>query len=166
MAGFVWASERTPRLPANAHFPEINGVNQMKTNIYFFVVGILSILFCFTHAFNGQSGFLPMIDGANLEVTTKIAAFYIWHIISIENLVFGIAFLIMAFHKDSKQVRFAAWMVAAVIVARWLVILGSTVMKDAGSVTGTLVDSVAIVIYVGLIVLGIRKKDQQCKQTN
>lgn len=130
----------------------------MKINIYYLVVGLLSILFCFTHALNGHSNVLPLIDATNLELTIKVTALYVWHVISIENLIFGVAFLIMAFYKDSKQVKFAAWMIAAIIVARWLVILGSTIIKDIGGVKNTLIDSVAIIIYVGLIILGIKKR--------
>jgi hypothetical protein len=132
----------------------------MKVNIYYLIVGILSILFCFTHAWNGQSTVLPLIDAANFGVTTKTTIFYVWHIISIENLIFGIAFLIMAFYKDPAKVKFAAWTIAIIIIARWLIILGSVLLKDINDVPNTLIDSIAIIIFVSLIILGIRKKDK------
>lgn len=132
----------------------------MKVNIYYLIVGILSILFCFTHAWNGHTGILPLIDAANFEITTKTTIFYVWHIISIENLIFGITFLIMAFYKDPTKVKFAAWMIAIIIIARWLIILGSVLLKDINDLPNTLIDSIAIIIFVSLIILGTRKKDK------
>lgn len=131
----------------------------MKVNIYYLIVGILSILFCFTHAWKGQASILPLIDAANFEMTIKTTIFYVWHIISIENLIFGIAFLIMAFYTDPAKVKFAAWTIAIIIIARWLVIFGGTLLKDINDVPNTLIDSIAIFIFVGLIILGTRKKD-------
>ena len=129
----------------------------MKVNVYFLIVGILSILFCFTHAWNGFTTVLPLIDTANFEIITKTTFFYVWHIISIENFVFGVVFIVMAFYKDATKVKFTAWVIAIIIVARWGVIFGSTLFKDINDVKNTLIDSVAIIIFVGLIVLGIRK---------
>lgn len=137
----------------------------MKVNIYYLIVGVLSILFSFTHAWNGQSAVLPLIDAANFEVTTKITIFYVWHIISIENLIFGIVFLVMAFYKDPTKVEFAAWTIAIIILARWLIIFGSTLLKDINGLPNTLIDSIAIIIFVSLIILGIRKKDKIYSQT-
>lgn len=132
----------------------------MKVNIYFLIVGILSILFSFTHALNGYTTVLSLIDATNFEITMKTTIFYVWHIITVENLIFGIAFLVMAFYKDSAKVNFTAWMVAIIILARWGIIFGSTLLKDFGGIKNILIDSVAIIIFVGLIILGIRKKDK------
>lgn len=129
----------------------------MKFNIYFLIVGILSILFSLTHALNGHTTVLSLIDAANLEIKTKMTIFYVWHIITVENLIFGIAFLVMAFYRDSIKVIFTAWTIAIIILARWGIIIGSTMLKDISGVKNTLIDSIAIIIYVGLIILGIRK---------
>lgn len=130
----------------------------MRINIYYFVVGMLSLLFCATHAINGYSAFLPLIDGAALELSIKITSLYIWHIISVENLVFGIVFLVMAFSKNPRYYRPAAWVVAAIIIARFLVILTSTMIRDLSAIKNMAMDSAAILIYVGLIIMGIRKE--------
>jgi hypothetical protein len=132
----------------------------MKVNIYFVIVGILSILFSFTHALNGYTTVLSVIDAANFETNIKTMIFYVWHIITVENLIFGIAFLIMAFYKDSAKVKFAAWMIAIIMVARWGIIFGSTLLKDISGIKNILLDSIAIIIFVSLIILGIRKKDK------
>jgi hypothetical protein len=132
----------------------------MKVNVYFLIVGILSILFCFTHAWNGYASVLPLTDAVNFTAATKTTIFYVWHIISVENLIFGIAFLLMAFYKDSTKVKLAAWIIAIIILARWGIIFGSTLLKDISNIKNTLIDSIAIVIYLSLIILGLRKKDK------
>ncbi|MDP4176179.1 MAG: hypothetical protein Q8933_19520 [Bacteroidota bacterium] len=137
----------------------------MKFNVYFLIVGILSIFFSITHALNGHATVLPLIDAANFEIATKTTIFYVWHVITIENLIFGIAFLIMAFYKDSAKVKFAAWTIAIIILARWVIIFSSTLLKDINGISNVLVDSAAIVIFVGLIVLGIRRNDKTVYQT-
>lgn len=129
----------------------------MKINVYYLIVGILSILFSFTHAWNGHNTVLPLIDAANFEITTKTTIFYIWHIITVENLIFGIVFFIMAFYKDSTKVKFVAWTIAVIILSRWIVIMGITLLKDINNIQTTLIDSVAIIIFVGLIILGNKK---------
>ncbi|MCU7499538.1 MAG: hypothetical protein HF300_07200 [Ignavibacteria bacterium] len=132
----------------------------MKFNIYFLIVGILSILFSITHALNGHAAVLPLTEAAAFGIATKTTIFYVWHIITIENLIFGITFLIMAFYKDSAKVKFAAWMIAIIILARWVIIFGTTLLKDINGISNILTDSAAIIIFVGLIILGIRRNDK------
>ncbi|MGE5398980.1 MAG: hypothetical protein ACM3S2_01165 [Ignavibacteriales bacterium] len=132
----------------------------MKFNVYFLIVGILSILFSISHALNGQATVLPLTETADFGVATKTTIFYVWHIITIENLIFGIGFLIMAFYKDSAKVNFAAWIIAIVILARWVIIFGSTLLKDVNGITNIIIDSAAIMVFVGLIILGIRRNDK------
>jgi hypothetical protein len=129
-------------------------------NYYYLVVGILSILFSFTHVWNGQTAVLPIIDGSSLNLSTKTTVFYIWHIISVENFTFGISFLVMAFYRDLSKVKFAAWLIAVIMIARLGVILGSTLFKNINDLVSTLTDLIAIIIFVGLILLGARKVDE------
>jgi hypothetical protein len=129
-------------------------------NYYYLVVGLLSILFSFTHAWNGQTAVLPIVDASNIDLSTKTTVFYIWHIISVENFTFGISFLFMAFYKDLSKVKFVAWLIAVVMIARLGVILGSTLFKNPNDLASTLIDLIAIIIFVGLILLGARKVDE------
>ncbi|MGE5431185.1 MAG: hypothetical protein ACM3QX_08930 [Syntrophomonadaceae bacterium] len=132
----------------------------MKFNVYFLIVGILSILFSITHALNGHAAVLPLTEAADFGIVAKTTIFYVWHIITIENLIFGIAFLIMAFYKDSSKVKFAAWIIAIIILARWVIIFGSTLLKDIDGVNNIVIDSAAIMVFVGMIILGIRRNDK------
>ncbi|HBE77227.1 MAG TPA: hypothetical protein DDW65_05530, partial [Firmicutes bacterium] len=107
-----------------------------------------------------QTVVLPKINAGSIDLTTKTTIFYVWHIISAENFIFGVSFLVMAFYKNMSKVRFAAWMIAAIMIIRWGVIFGSTMFHGINSLTDTLTDLIVIIIYVGLILLGARKKDQ------
>ena len=132
----------------------------MIKNYYYLIVGIFSILFSFTHAWNGQTAVLSIVNGSNLDLATKTTIFYIWHILTAENFIFGVSFLVMAFYKDLSKVTFTAWLIAVVMIARWGVIFGSTLFNNKNGLMDTLSDLIVIVIYVGLIVLGTKVKDK------
>jgi hypothetical protein len=129
-------------------------------NYYYLAAGILSIIFSFTHALNGQTTVLPIVDASKIDLATKTTLFYVWHIMTAENFVFGSSFLIMAFHKDLSKVKFTAWLIAVMISARWVVVFGSTLFKNTNGLADTLTDLIAIIVYVGLIILGTRVKDK------
>jgi len=130
----------------------------MIKNYYYLFAGILTILFSLTHALNGHATVLPVIDASSIEQSTKTTVFYVWHIISVENLVYGIAFILMSLVRDFSKVRFTAVLVAVIMVARWAVIFGSVAYKQPNSLMDNLVDLIVIIFYVILIVLGTRKK--------
>jgi hypothetical protein len=129
-------------------------------NLFYLIVGILSILFAFTHALNGHNTILNLIYLSKLDLTAKTTIFYVWHIISVENLIFGIAFLVMAFYKNQSKLKFTAYLIVTIIFARWCVILCSTLMKNMNGIKGTLIDSIAIIVFIALIILGTMRKDK------
>lgn len=130
-------------------------------NFYYLIAGVLAILFAVTHAWNGHSAVLPTLDIRAISKDTQTVFTYVWHIITAENLVFGIAFIFMSFQSERWKTRFAAWMIAAILVVRLIVILGVTAIFDVSALTNTLIDSIAIVIYVALIILGTTMKRKQ-----
>jgi len=132
----------------------------MVSNIYYLIAGILSILFSLTHALNGSNSILRLIDSSNIDLSSKTTIFYVWHIITVENLTFGIFFIIMAFYKNQSKVKFTALLIAIIIIARWIVITGSTLVKNVNGVGDILVDSFAIFVFVTLIILGSRKQEK------
>lgn len=133
----------------------------MIKNYYYLIAGILAIIFSITHAWNGQAIVLPSLDVDTITTDIKTIFFYVWHIITAENMLFGLVFLYMSFYKDLSKVRFAAWIIAILMIVRWIVIFGGTLLYNASSLKNTLTDSVAIVIYVALIIAGTRVKDKQ-----
>ncbi|MCK9617001.1 MAG: hypothetical protein M0R21_04110 [Lentimicrobiaceae bacterium] len=132
----------------------------MIKNYYYLIVGVLAILFAFTHAINGQTTVLPVLNVDTIDINTRTVFFYVWHIITIENFIFGMAFIFMAFYKDLSKVRFAAWMIGIIMIARWIVISGSMVFKNKIGLGDILIDTIAIMIVVVLIILGTRVKNK------
>jgi hypothetical protein len=132
----------------------------MIKNYYYLIVGFFSILFSFTHAFNGQTNVLPLVNASSIDLSVKTIIFYVWHILTAENFIFGVSFLIMAFYKDLSKVKFAAWFIAVIMISRWGVIFGSTLFSNKNALTDTLLDLIVIIIYIGLIILGTRVKDK------
>ncbi|NIK76990.1 putative membrane protein [Paenibacillus castaneae] len=139
-------------------------MNIKVRNFYYLISGVLAMLFAVTHAWNGQSAVLPALDISEISMDTLTVFTYVWHIITAENLVFGITFIFMSFQSEQSKTRFAAWMIAAILIVRLMVILGVTEMLDISALTDTFIDSIAIVIYVALIILGIRMKKKQSGQ--
>lgn len=132
-------------------------------NFYFLIVGVLAMLSAVTHAWNGHSTVLPALDISAMSMDTQTVFTYVWHIITAENLVFGIAFIWMSFQSGQSKIRFVAWMIATILIVRLMVILGVTALLDKSGLTDTFIDSIAIVIFVVLIILGITmKKKQAC----
>jgi hypothetical protein len=135
----------------------------MIKNYYYLVAGILAILFSISHAWNGQTVVLPKLDVDTITSDTKTIFFYVWHIITAENMLFGFAFIFMSVYKDLAKARFAAWTIAILMMVRWIVIFGSTILYNAEGLKNILIDSIAIIVYVSIIILGTRVKNKRIK---
>lgn len=148
------------------------------SNPYYFIAGILAMLFAVTHAWNGQSAVLPKLGLEAITADIRIVFTYVWHIITAENLVFGVAFIFMsvqgsptASSKPSQRMtRFeqgtplqgllATVLIVSILLVRLLVILGITAALHPSALPGTVLDSVVIVIYILLIIRGIKMKSK------
>ena len=132
----------------------------MVKNYFYLIVGILSVLFGVTHTINGLETILPILSNTLLDSSTKTIFTYVWHIIGVENLVLGIALIIMAFQKNVEKVKFAAWVIIAILIMRWVVISFFTTLNDPDNVVNLLPDTIAILISIILLLLGSRVKKQ------
>lgn len=133
-------------------------MNIKVKNYYYLTAGILAILFAVTHAWNGHSVVLPNLHIEGVSVDTLTIFTYVWHIITAENLVFGFVFIFMSFYTEGSKTQFTAWMIAIILLVRLMVILSITVLLDRTGLLNTLIDSIAIIVYVALIILGTRVK--------
>ena len=129
-------------------------------NYYYLVVGILCVLFAYTHASNGETTVLPFFEMVGENGNTKTIFYYVWHIITTENLVFGIVLLTMAFYRNLSKVRFTALTIAIIMIVRWAVIFFFTIQSDSDSVSQIIPDTIAIFIIVILLLLGTRVKNK------
>jgi len=132
----------------------------MVKNYFYLAVGVLCILFAVTHTVNGVNTTLQALDNSVIDDNVKVAFTYVWHIIGIENLLFGIALLIMAFQKSLSKVRFAAWLIIAILALRWIVISSFTLMNSSGGIMQIIPDTAAIFVVIVLLVLGTRVRDK------
>ena len=132
----------------------------MIRNYFYLIVGLLCILFAVSHTLNGIETTLPILDNVEIENNTKVAFTYVWHIIGIENLVFGIALLIMAFRKNLLQVKFAAWLIILILAMRWIVITSFTLFNNNGNLKQLIPDTVAIFVVIILLLLGTKVKNK------
>jgi hypothetical protein len=132
--------------------------NNMVKNYFYLIVGILCILFAVTHTINGITTSLQILESS--EENTRVVFTYIWHIIGIENLVFGIALFIMAFQKDLSRVKFTACLIIAILAMRWIIITLFTLMYNSGNLMPLLPDTAAIFIVIVLLSLGTKIKDK------
>ena len=132
----------------------------MIRNYFYLIVGLLCILFAVSHTLNGLETTLPILDNVEIENNTKVAFTYVWHIIGIENLVFGIALLIMAFRKNLSEVKFAAWLIIVILAMRWIVITFFTVLNSNGNLMQLIPDTVGIFVVIILLLLGTKVKDR------
>lgn len=132
----------------------------MVKNYYYLIVGGLSLLFAVTHTLNGITTSLQILEDSIIENNTKVAFTYVWHIIGIENLVFGIALLIMAFQKKMLKVKFAAVLIIMILVMRWIVITLFTLLNNSGNVMPLIPDTAAIFVVIVLLYLGTIVKDK------
>lgn len=48
---------------------------------------------------------------------------YVWHIITAENLIFGVALMWMALAKNQVRIRFTVWLIVSVAILLLVVIL-------------------------------------------
>lgn len=132
----------------------------MVRNYYYLIVGLLCILFAVTHTMNGIATTLPTLNNVEIESNAKVAFVYVWHIIGIENLVFGIALIIMAFRKNLLKVKFTAWLIIVVLAMRWIVITYFTVLNNNGNLKQLIPDTIAIFVVILLLLLGTKVKDK------
>jgi hypothetical protein len=133
----------------------------MIKNYYYFITGILAIFFAYTHSLNGQISVLPMLNTPSVNTATQSTFIYVWHIITAENIIFGLALLIMSVQKEMSKVKFAAYTIAIIMLARLTVIIAGTILNNPSELNLTLTDSIAIILYAALILLGTRVKDRK-----
>jgi membrane associated rhomboid family serine protease len=136
----------------------------MIKNYFYLIVGVLCLLFAVTHTLNGITTSLQILDNSVIEDNTKIVFTYVWHIVGVENLVFGIALLVMAFQKNLSKVKFATWLIIMILAMRWVVITLFTLLNNSGNVMQIMYDAAAIFVVIILLLLGTKVKEKSSKE--
>jgi membrane-associated HD superfamily phosphohydrolase len=132
----------------------------MVKNYFYLIVGLLCILFAVTHTLNGTATVLPVLDNVGMGNSVKTTFTYVWHIIGIENLILGIALLVMAFHKNLSKVKFTAWLIIAILTVRWITIATFTILNDSNAMKQLIPDTAAIFVIIVLLLFGTKVKSK------
>jgi len=132
----------------------------MVKNYFYLIAGFLCILFAVTHTLNGTATVLTVLDNVGMENSVKTTFTYVWHIIGVENLVLGIALLVMAFHKNLLKVKFTAWLIISILTVRWLTISTFTILNDSNAMEQLILDTVAIFVMIVLLFFGTKVKNK------
>jgi hypothetical protein len=128
-------------------------------NYFYLVVGILCVLFAGSQTWNGLQTMLPALHGSTIDSSIMTVFIYQWYIIIAEQLVFGIALIIMAFQKSVAKIKIAAWVITAILFMRGVTTVIVTVLLGISNMTNLLISAIAIFSLVALMLLGNRVRD-------
>lgn len=132
----------------------------MIRNYFYLIVGVLCLLSAVTHEMNGFTTLFPALSNTNIDAESKVTFNYLWHIIATENVVMGIALVLIALRKNDNAGKYIAQFVMALLAIRWASIAFSTLTSDGGNLTKILPESVIIWVLI-LLWLGTRKKEEK-----
>src|SRR5699024_5838686 len=91
-------------------------VNVKNINIYYLNAAFRAALFAYTHTYNGQYTVLLTPEFQTMSKDVQTIFTYVWHIITVENLIFGIVFFLMSFQSEQSSARLVAWVIAAILI--------------------------------------------------
>jgi len=130
----------------------------MIRNYFYLVVGVLCLLSAVTHEMNGFTTLFPTLSNTNIDAESKVTFNYLWHTIATENVVMGIALVLIALRKNDNAGKYIAQFVMALLAVRWASIAFSTLTSDGGNLTKILPESIIMWVLIPLLWLGTRRK--------
>ena len=131
-------------------------------NWFYFFVGLVGVFSAVTHTMDGLVTELPALNNSNLEYIKQAVFAFNYHIVAADHLVLGITLIVMAFQKNMAIVKFAAWLVIAIMFARAVVCIITviTVLNDSGNAGTFWIPAIANTICVILLLLGTKVKSK------
>ena len=133
----------------------------MIRNYFYLVVGVLCLLSAVTHEMNGFTTLFPALSNTNIDAESKVTFNYLWHIIATENVVMGIALVLIALRKNDNAGKYIAQFVMALLAVRWASIAFSTLTADWANFTKILPESIIMWVLILVLWLGTRKKEEK-----
>ncbi|WP_264847366.1 hypothetical protein [Capnocytophaga catalasegens] len=132
----------------------------MIRNYFYLIVGLVCLLSAVTHTLNGLETAIASLNHSTMDVHNKVVFTYVWHIIGVENLVFGIVLLIMAFCKDTVGAKYIAWFIIAMLVVRWLTIIFFSLLNNIENITAQIPETIVIWAIIILLWFGTKKNNK------
>ena len=133
----------------------------MIRNYFYLVVGVLCLLSAVTHEMNGFTTLFPALSNTNIDAESKVTFNYLGHIIATENVVMGIALVLIALRKNDNAGKYIAQFVMALLAVRWASIAFSTLTADWANFTKILPESIIMWVLILVLWLGTRKKEEK-----
>ena len=131
----------------------------MIRNYFYLVVGVLCLLSAVTHEMNGFTTLFPALSNTNIDAESKVTFNYLWHIIATENVVMGIALVLIALRKNDNAGKYIAQFVMALLAVRWASIAFSTLTADWANFTKILPEKYYNVgTYIPIVVRSKKKR--------
>jgi len=132
----------------------------VRVNIIYLVVGIFSLLSAFTHTWNGLKNTLNVLNNTAIDRGTITIFTYVWHIIGAENVVIGIALIIISFIKNRENTKFTVWVIMAISITRLIIICIFTFLNNESKLSEILIDSIAMIVIIVLLFFGTKIKNK------
>ena len=133
----------------------------MIRNYFYLVVGVLCLLSAVTHEMNGFATLFPALSNTNIDAESRVTFNYLWHIIATENIIMGIALVLIALRKNDNAGKYIAQFVMALLAVRWASIAFSTLTADWANFTKILPESIIMWVLILVLWLGTRKKEEK-----
>jgi len=128
-------------------------------NVFYLIAGLLFVLLSVTHTWFGLETALPILHGSHIDNSTIAVFTFQLHMIGIQDLFYGVAAIIMSFQRDMARVRFAARLLTAILLGRWVIMTLVTIIYDTNNIMNLLTASIAFLILIILLVLGAKVKN-------
>lgn len=128
-------------------------------NVFYLIAGLLLVVFAVTHTLFGLETALPILHDSDIDIGIISIFTFQLHMIGAQDLLYGIAAIIMAFQKDMSRVKFVACLLVAVLSVRWAIMALVTVAY--GNIADILTSSIAFLILITLLFLGIKAKNKR-----
>ena len=129
-------------------------------NYFYLIAGILFVILAITHTIFGLETALPILHGFDFESGIITVFTFQLHMIGVQDLIYGIALIIMFFQKNIEKTKFTAWVIIVIMLARWVIMSLVTIIYN-DSLTDLLTSSVAFFILITLLLLGVRIKNDK-----
>jgi hypothetical protein len=132
----------------------------MIKNYPLLIAGLLSLLFAGGHMIWGQQNIIGELQAQDIDPALVSLIWMGWNLQTSTTLLSGIALIIASMNRHRERVRPLAWLILALNVGRYIVLLITAVpeiLSGAYNLTDFMLQSIGLFFYVTVIFLGIRR---------
>lgn len=130
----------------------------MIKNYFFLTAGLLSFVFAAGHVYWGQGYVLTPLQSQGINGALLALVRMGWNLPAWTTFLSGIALIFISSRYTRSDGMLLAWFIVALNVGRYVLLLGTVIslpMYDVGMLAA---QSAGVLLYVGLVYLGTRKR--------